>query len=299
MMSGCATMQAGAPKGAIDVIAHRGARAYAPENTLAAFRLAREMGADWFELDCHRTRDGHVVVIHDHTVDRTTNGKGDLREMTLDELKALDAGSWMDARFSGEPLPTLAEALELADRHFGVYVEIKSASDDKALEREILSAMDGVSKASPEQLRRIMTMIEASETPNLALTRATIDLLRQREARRFAVVQSFSPIVCAIMLAEAPEFRTEFLGADDKKKPEMWGTYLRWGHLLDVAGFNVHYQSLTPERLSEFHRAGKTVSVWTVNEEEDMRRMAEWRVDGIITDKPDVCLRVLGRTQPR
>src|SRR5688500_16528220 len=94
------------------VIAHRGASSYAPENTLAAFDLAIEMGARHLELDVHLTRDDHVVVIHDDTVDRTTGGVGPVAEQTLAELKSLDAGSWFGEKFAGQRIPTFAEVLE-------------------------------------------------------------------------------------------------------------------------------------------------------------------------------------------
>src|ERR1035437_6734016 len=102
--------RSGQPHDAVGVIAHRGASAYAPENTLAAFDLASQMRAGWFELDCMLTRDGQVVVIHDDTLDRTTNGHGPVAAMTLAELKRLDAGSWKGPMFAGQRLPALAEA---------------------------------------------------------------------------------------------------------------------------------------------------------------------------------------------
>ncbi|HEY8531638.1 MAG TPA: glycerophosphodiester phosphodiesterase family protein, partial [Limnochorda sp.] len=102
------------------ILAHRGASAEAPENTLAAFRLALEQGADGFELDIHRTRDGHLVVCHDERVDRTTDGTGFIGSMTLAELKKLDAGRWFDARFAGERIPTLDEVWALVEEAGGI-----------------------------------------------------------------------------------------------------------------------------------------------------------------------------------
>jgi glycerophosphoryl diester phosphodiesterase len=106
------------------------------------------------------------------------------------------------------------------------------------------------------------------------------------------VIQSFSPIVCAIVRAEARSIRTEFLGPRDDKDPVAWDEFVRWGQLLDVAGMNARASTLTEERIAAFHRSGKQVAVWTVNEEDDMRRLAAWGADSIITDRPDVCLRV-------
>src|SRR5690606_19865069 len=110
-LSGCATTGSLMikPTDKVAVIAHRGASAYAPENTIAAFELAVEMKADWYELDCLLAKDGTVIVSHDNDVSRCTDGEGRVTEMTLAELKTLDAGSWKDPKFAGERLPTLAE----------------------------------------------------------------------------------------------------------------------------------------------------------------------------------------------
>ena len=109
-------------------IAHRGARAEAPENTLAAFRRAVELGADGVELDLHRSRDGRLVVIHDDTLERTTNGRGPVASFTFDELRRLDAGSWMDARFAGERIPSLEEVLEAMPARVLIFAEMKAAA---------------------------------------------------------------------------------------------------------------------------------------------------------------------------
>lgn len=108
------------------IYGHRGASGYAPENTLEAFRLSMEMGADGFELDVHLSRDGELVVIHDETVNRTTNGTGAVRDLTLAQLKELDACNSMEA-YRGAKIPTLAEVFDLIrDTHHLVNVEVKT-----------------------------------------------------------------------------------------------------------------------------------------------------------------------------
>lgn len=109
------------------VTAHRGFSSAAPENTLAAFEKAIEVGADYFELDVYTSLDGVLVVMHDSTVDRTTDGTGNVADFTLAQLKALDAGSWFNMRFTGERIPTFEEALKLAKGRIKVMIEIKSA----------------------------------------------------------------------------------------------------------------------------------------------------------------------------
>jgi len=111
------------------IIAHRGASAYAPENTLAAFDLALQLGIRHLELDVHVTSDAHVVVIHDDTVDRTTDGSGPVASHTLVELQALDAGSWFGARFGGERVPTLAEVLARYQGQAHLHIEIKGRAE--------------------------------------------------------------------------------------------------------------------------------------------------------------------------
>ena len=108
------------------IIGHRGYPAKYPENTLAAFEAAIEAGAVMIELDVMLSRDRKVVVIHDATLDRTTNGKGSVADLTLAELKQLDAGSWFDAQFVGQQIPELSEVLDLVNGRAYVNIEIKS-----------------------------------------------------------------------------------------------------------------------------------------------------------------------------
>lgn len=297
VMTGCATtgFRAGAPEGAIDVIAHRGASEYAPENTLAAFKLASEQGADWFELDCTLTADGEVIVIHDDDTERTTGVPGRVEKKTLAELQKLDAGAWKGPEFTGERLPTLAEALDLAQqRQIGVYIEIKDSANDHALMRRILESAGEGEKPTASRRREMAAMIRDSKSRNHELTIKVIKLVRERRMQQQVVIQSFSPIVCAVALREAPGIRTEFLGCKDDDKPEQWPLVLRWERLLDPAGLNPHYDSLDRGLLDHLHGEGKTVAVWTIDDEATMQRMAQWGIDAIITDKPDLCLRVLG-----
>ena len=106
-------------------IAHRGASGSAPENTLAAFKKALEIGVDAVELDLHGTADGEVVVIHDSTLDRTTNRHGHINETPLETVRGADAGGWFDAEFAGEPVPTLTEALACIGKETIAVLEIK------------------------------------------------------------------------------------------------------------------------------------------------------------------------------
>jgi glycerophosphoryl diester phosphodiesterase len=293
--SGCATTGSLMikPTDKVAVIAHRGASAYAPENTLAAFELAVDMKADWYELDCLLAKDDTVIVSHDNDVDRCTDGKGLITEKTLAELKALDAGTWYDPKFAGERLPTLAESLAMAKDRIGVYVEIKSVADDGPVMEQLRVAAEGHDVLNPQAKAGLVEVARTSGNRNVALARAAIADIRAAGMEKQVVIQSFSPIVCLVAVTEAPEIRTEYLGSYKEEKPEAWNDFITWGTRINVAGFNVSQPSLTEERLKEFHDLGKTVAVWTVDDPESMKQLIGWGVDAIITNKPDVLRAVL------
>ncbi len=294
LLAGCATtFHAGAPQDMVDVIAHRGASAYTPENTLAAFSKAMEQKADWFELDVHLTKDGQLAVIHDGSLERVAGVKKHVSTLSLAEVKAVDAGTWFSKDFAGEHIPTLEEALDLARGRVGVYIEIKSDAPDKVLTGRMMETVSKHQGSRDALLRALMKQIEDSRTPTLELVRKTIGAVRALHMKHQVVLQSFSPVCCAVALAEAPEMRTEFLGGDDKDDPERWPRFLAFGNAVGVAGFNINFDSLTPERIAAFHRDGKTCAVWTVDEPAAMRRCVECGADAIITNKPDVLLSAL------
>jgi glycerophosphoryl diester phosphodiesterase len=122
----CAPADSGDAPKRMHVIAHRGGRKWAPENTLSSFRKALELGVDGVELDIHRCKSGELIVIHDEDLPRTTNGDGFIADKTLEELKKLDAGSWYDKSFAGEKLPLLDEVLKLVQGKTEINIEIKN-----------------------------------------------------------------------------------------------------------------------------------------------------------------------------
>ncbi len=123
-------------------IAHRGAAARAPENTMVAFEMAVELGADAIELDLHVSRDGELVVIHDNTLDRTTDGQGPVHARSLQELKRLDAGRWFGEGFAGQRIPTLAEVLDRFSGKVPLALEVKAGSAFfRGIEEKVVSAL--------------------------------------------------------------------------------------------------------------------------------------------------------------
>lgn len=295
-MSGCATTyEAGAPPGEVDIIAHRGASAYAPENTMAAFSRAIEMNADWLELDCTLTKDCQVVVIHDDDLLRTAGVDAEIADLTYDEIRRHDVGSWFSPEFSGEHAPALAEVLDLAKDRIGVYIEIKDSDDDRALQDELLELGKDYDRFYPEYERLVMRYVREHGSRNAVLAREVVRLVREHGMRQQVVIQSFSPIVCAVVMSEAPELRVEFLATSSEDKPELWGWFMEWFRLLNTPGLNVNKRDVTPELVQRLHADDRTIAVWTVNEEADMRRLKNWGVDALITDRPDAALEAIGR----
>lgn len=129
------------------ICAHRGASGYAPENTLAAMRVAMEMGAQMSELDVQQTADDALVVFHDDKLNRTTNGKGYLWQKMLAELRSLDAGSWFDAKFAGEKIPTLEEVIELVRGKIKLNIEVKLHGHERDVARLVVEKIRQLSFA--------------------------------------------------------------------------------------------------------------------------------------------------------
>jgi glycerophosphoryl diester phosphodiesterase len=123
------------------VMAHRGASAAAPENTLVAYEKAIEMGADWAELDVRQTRDGAIVLMHDKTVHRTTGVKGFVWDLTLEELRTLEAGSWFGEEFRGEPIPTLEEVIRLVKGRMKLNIEVKISENEPGIARKVVDIL--------------------------------------------------------------------------------------------------------------------------------------------------------------
>ena len=230
------------------IIAHRGASAYAPENTLASFELALRQEADAIELDAKLTADGHIVVIHDQTVDRTTEGTGAVREMTLSELRKLDAGSHFDIAFQGEPIPTLEEVLKAVGQLTYVNIELtnyQSKHDD--------------------------------------LPEKTAELVYRLHLNRRVFFSSFSPIALWKIRRLMPEAPAGLLAMQGKR-----GSWARgWlGRLLRYQSLHPDFHDTSPALVAAAHRRGHRAFVYTVNDKEEMRRLFSLHVDGIFTDDP-------------
>ena len=180
------------------IIAHRGASAEAPENTVAAFRLARRYRAGLVELDVHQTKDGRLVVIHDATLRRTTGCEATVGHLTLAQLRRLDAGSWFSPRFRGEPIPTLEEALASLGSRMGVNIELK-AGRYPGMEGRLIALLDRlgwieralVSSFHPSQLARVRG-VHRSVAIGILVHPWSLSLALAR-ARRYAALSIHPP----------------------------------------------------------------------------------------------------------
>ena len=232
------------------VVAHRGASAHAPENTLAAFHKAVEMGADAVELDVRLTRDRRVVVMHDRLVDRTTTGRGPVGSFTLGELKALDAGSWYGPKHAGERAPSLEEVFAALPEGFLVYVELKARGPG----------------AVPLALR-------------------VARVIRRYQRWDSTMVASFNPVAVAVIRAADPRTVRGYIWSSHHPLPmrARWLAPLAKPHWLapDRA-------SLTEEMLARFHSQGKPVAAWDVDVGSDIGRLEEMSLDEVVTNHPDV-----------
>lgn len=248
------------------VVAHRGASGMAPENSIAAFELAAETGADFAELDVQLTADGVLVVLHDETLDRTARGPaedctGPVRSLPLDQVRTCDVGAWFsgsdDADFTGEPLPTLAEALAVGGDQMGWYIETKTVSgDDGAMEEALAETLD-----------------EAGFTAGSA-------------AARRVLVQSFNPGSLERFHALRPDISLTLLLAGGVEPGP--ADLDRAAQLADGIGPN--RADVDAELLAAAHERCLTVVPYTVNDPGEMTALLDLGVDGIITDHPEVLL---------
>jgi glycerophosphoryl diester phosphodiesterase len=241
------------------VLGHRGASEDAPENTLAAFRLAVDQGGDGVELDVWRCRSGEVVVVHDEDARRVAGSPLRVPDATLSELRALDVGAWKGARFRGERIPLLLEVLEALPGAV-VNVELKSRGRDLRL----------------------------GEAAARAITRAG--------AAGRVIVSAFDfRLVSAFRLA-APEVPVALLFDGDH--PWRLRTAVA-ARLLHAAAVHPARALVTPERVARWHRRGLGVNVWTAEAPADVERLTALGVDAIITDLPgrtrDLVRRLTGR----
>lgn len=247
------------------VVSHRGASAYAPENTLASIDKAAAMGFSWVENDVQRTKDGELVVLHDASLARTTDVKKvypgrapwKVKDFTAAEIARLDAGSWFGGRYAGTRVPTLKQYMNrVSHNHQKLVLEIKNPELYPGIERQTLKVLSNEGWLDPDHLRHRL------------------------------VVQSFSAQSVRTVHELRPGITTAFLGTPPVTRLH---EYARFADLI-----NPDHASLSSTYISAVHGFkgphGRPMQVfaWTVDDADTARRLAGYGVDGVITNKPDV-----------
>ncbi|MGO1372331.1 MAG: glycerophosphodiester phosphodiesterase [Senegalia sp. (in: firmicutes)] len=229
------------------IYAHRGAKGYRPENTMAAFKLAMEMGADGIETDIHLSKDGYLVLIHDEKVDRTTTKKGYIKDMTLDQIKLLDAGSKFSEEFAGEEIPTLEELIILTkDTDIILNIEIKNNKMNYPKIEEKL-----------------------------------VELIKKYKIEERVIISSFNHNTIYKIKELDENLKTGILYSRNIKRPIRFAKNIR-ADALHPKHKRVDFKLMIKAKLT-----GLEINTFTINNTKQMNKMFKYRVDGIITDYPD------------
>ncbi|MEW9501108.1 glycerophosphodiester phosphodiesterase [Jeotgalibacillus marinus] len=226
-------------------VAHRGAANFAPENTMSSFQKGLDLGADFIEGDVHLSKDGELIVIHDESVDRTTNGKGLVKNFTLDELKKLDAGTSFHSDFEGEAIITLNELLEEFYGKIGILIEIKNPSLYPGIEEKVVEILD--------QYNDLQSIVVQSFSEH-ALKK----------------IHELNPKLQIAVLIE-----TSTTPISSKKLNDLtsFATYI-----------NFNISNLNKRMVDEIHQREGKVLVWSKTDPKLIQKAFRYGVDGIITD---------------
>ena len=246
---------------AVKIISHRGANRYAPQNTLPAFQKAFELGTDGIETDVHLTRDGVPVICHNYTIDGLSNGKGAIREMTLEQFKSYDFGFYFSDKFTDTSAPTLEELLALCrDYDFEILnIELKPSKEN-----------------------------------DFSVVKKTIDMVKEYGLYDKLLISSFS----VHMLIEAQKqdrtCKTAFLYSPEKKDFHRVGRRVeKFAREINASALHPNEMLVSRQSVERAHNEGLVVNAWTVNRKSNILRLAEYGVDGLITNKPDYVRQVL------
>ncbi|EJQ94489.1 hypothetical protein IGW_02209 [Bacillus cereus ISP3191] len=238
-------------------IAHRGASAYGPEHTIAAYKLGQQLKGDYIEIDLQMTKDGHLVAMHDETVNRTTNGTGLVKEHTLEEIKRLNTGSFFNEKhpslakkeYENAKVPTLEEIIEMLGHDVKYYIETKSPDEYPGMEEKLLEIINHyeiqdkviIQSFSEESLQKVHSL-----NVNIPL----VQLLSYKKA---------------VQLTES--------------EIEKYSTY--------CIGLGMNYKYVDAAYVKKIKKHGLEVHPFTVDNETDMKKLILWGVDGMFTNYPD------------
>ncbi|WP_085993968.1 glycerophosphodiester phosphodiesterase [Oceanobacillus senegalensis] len=230
-------------------VAHRGASGHAPENTMAAFQKGFEMKADYVEIDVQMTKDGELVVIHDTTVDRTTNGTGYVGDLTLEEIRQLDAGSWFSESYAGEKVPTFEEVLDAFRGKVGILIELKAPELYPGIEKKIAEALK---ERNMHQSNNEKIIIQSFNHESMEKSKELLPNLPH-----------------GVLAGTSWKNVTE----EQLSEFAMYADY-----------FNPNMNIVTDELVSDVHEAGMEIYPYTSRSQEQAFHLFDLNVDGIITD---------------
>ncbi|WP_461179100.1 glycerophosphodiester phosphodiesterase [Virgibacillus ainsalahensis] len=233
-------------------VAHRGASGHAPENTMAAFQKAFEMKADYIEIDVQMTADGELIAIHDTTVDRTTDGAGFVGDFTLEEIQALDAGSWFGEAFVGEQIPTFEEILDEYRGKIGILIELKSPELYPGIEEKVAETLMERNMHRPQNGKIIVQSFNHESV---------------QTSKEFLPGIPHGVLAGITWAGVSDEQLEEFAGYADYFNPNM--------NIVDY------------ELVERVHISGMEIYPYTVRAQEEADRLMDLGVDGIITDFPE------------
>lgn len=233
-------------------VAHRGASGHAPENTISAFDKAVEMKADYIEIDVQMTQDGKLVVIHDTTVDRTTNGAGPVGDYTLEEIQKLDAGSWFDEEFAGEQIPTFDEIMDRYRGKIGILIELKAPELYPEVEEEVTESLIQRNMHRPNNGKIIIQSFNHESV---------------QQSKELLPNIPHGVLVGATWADVTDEQLAQFAAYADY--------------------FNPNMNIVTEKLVDRVHTTGLKIFPYTVRAQEQANNLFELGVDGIITDFPE------------
>ncbi|MDE0471146.1 MAG: glycerophosphodiester phosphodiesterase family protein [Ekhidna sp.] len=251
------------------IIAHKGASGLAPENTMAAFKKALELNVDQIEMDVRHTADEEIIIFHDQTLDRTARDTlgnkltGDVHNYTLKEIKQFDVGTWFDSQYKDERIPTLKEVLDLINGQCKVLIEIKY--------------MD-----HPHYHDFAEKLVEV--------------VLQEENGEDWIILQSYEPEYLDEVHELDPLIQTKALIVGEDSAPLLAfyiETRIHMGRAKQsnrLKAINPHWETLSPRRVFQMHAKGYEVHAYPVNTRDDMIKMLNSGVDGIITDYPNIAI---------
>lgn len=241
------------------IIAHRGHGVAAPENTLSAYKLAKEAGAEMIETDVNITKDGHLVIMHDWKLGRTTNQKGPVHEYSLDELRRMEAGSWFDKKYTGEKIPTVEEAIKFAQEN-NIYMcfEVKGGNPDRALE----------------------------------ISTRLVDNFKRKDTFEWAFMSSYFHDSLLEAKRLAPQLMLAPERIPDDVEPDLDEAF-RQVRSLNAQVLQIHYKYLYPHILKAMREEGIALWAWPTTTEEEIVPAIKTGADAVMGDDPTLAVKLV------